>query len=90
MVVALRDIAIRGEIRTIVDYVLDMVQVTGGCALGSGGVRVTWGQAWAHVCGFIQAMQRPDRVSTLCSPPSARCFYCTCTTDCPATPPAEP
>jgi hypothetical protein len=27
MVVALKDVAIRGEIRTIVDYVLDMVQV---------------------------------------------------------------
>jgi hypothetical protein len=27
MVVALRDVAIRGEIRTTVDYVLEMVQV---------------------------------------------------------------
>lgn len=27
MVVALRDVAIRGEIRTIVDYALDMIQV---------------------------------------------------------------
>ena len=30
MVVALRDVRIRGEIRTIVDYVLDMVQVKDG------------------------------------------------------------
>ena len=43
MVVALRDIAIRGEIRTIVDYVLDMVQVGEGGGL--------WVRGWG---GMVQ------------------------------------